>query len=65
MNKRKLKIITLVVLTLCLVGTFVLLLKWLSEFYCHPCDHSPKWIVTWFISTMALFIALKMYGRKI
>jgi len=35
-------------LTICLVGTFILTFKWLSESDCSICNHSPKWIIIWF-----------------
>jgi hypothetical protein len=64
MKKGTLNNITKVILVLNLLGTFLFTLKWLFEFYCIQCDHSPKWIIVWFVSTMSLFVLLRIYGRK-
>ena len=63
MNKKR-KLIGIFFIVICIVGTFLLTLKWLSEFYCIKCDHSPKWIIISFLSTFIIWIMIKYYDKK-
>lgn len=63
-EKDYLKLILLFFLAVFLLGTLYSFIKWLAEFYCVPCDHSPTNWMFWLMTALSFGFIIYFYSKK-
>lgn len=64
MKKNQLRLILLSIFAVSLLCTLYSFIKWLAEFYCVPCDHSPTNWMFWLMTALSFGLIVYFYSKS-